>query len=214
MYRTSEGNRILLGAERRLFETCLGMIVDMLDDDDVDFGFEAFDNLRRNQKLAALYIAARGLLRPDEPPPKLTAFLEATVATVYQFAKEQVEQEIVFPLTDGEDDGEDEGEGEGTAWRRLVLNAAREHSASELPDEHCDETDEWDYVIDGLADRVLWDQDYALLQCLDATPEKRREAQETLGVAADYFTEIPPDPPDSQTNLYLDALRGLTASVR
>jgi hypothetical protein len=205
MYRTSEGNRILLGAERHLFETCLAMIVDMFDDDS-DFGFEAFDNLRRNQKLAALYIAGRGLLCPDEPPPKLTAFLEATVATVYQFAKEQVEQEIVFPLS--------EDEGEGTAWRRLVLNAAREHSASELPDENCADTGEWDYVIDCLADRVLWDQDYALLQCLDATPEKRREVQETLGVAADYFTEIPPDPPDSQTNLYLDALRGLTASVR
>jgi hypothetical protein len=203
MYRTSEGDRILLGAERHLVETCLAMMVDMFDDDS-DFGFEAFDNLRRNQKLAALYIAGRGLLCPDEPPPKLTAFLEATVATVYQFAKEQVEQEIVFPLS----------EDRRTAWRRLVLNAAREHSASELPDEHCDETDEWDYVIDGLADRVLWDQDYALLQCLDATPEKRREVQATLGVAADYFTEIPPDPPDNQTNLYFDALRGLTASVR
>jgi hypothetical protein len=45
-----EGDRILLGAERRLFETCLAMIVDMLAADlfcdDTDFGLAAFDNFR------------------------------------------------------------------------------------------------------------------------------------------------------------------------
>jgi hypothetical protein len=82
MYRTSEGDRILLGAERHLFEASLAMIVDMLADDlfcdDSDFGFEAFDNLRRNQKLAALYIAGRGLQVTGCASPPRAAFVRTT----------------------------------------------------------------------------------------------------------------------------------------
>ena len=84
MYRTSEGERILLGAERRLFEESLAMMVDLLATGDCDFGVQVFDDLQRGQKLFALYRAARGLLQPDEPPPELTAFLEGAVASVYR----------------------------------------------------------------------------------------------------------------------------------
>ena len=77
MYRTAAGDRILSGAERRLFETCLAMIVDMLADDS-DFGFEAFDNLRRNQKLAALYMAARVLQVTGFASPPRAAFVRTT----------------------------------------------------------------------------------------------------------------------------------------
>jgi hypothetical protein len=204
MYHTPEGNRILLDAERLLFSECAGMIVDMLDEGYYASDFQAFEELPRNQKLAVLYRAVRALLHPSEKPPKLTAFLEAAVASVYQFAKERVRQEIVDPLSDDE-----------TSWRRLVLEAAHEQDVSEnLPEVQCDDPDEWEWVIESLADRVLWDQDYALTAALDATPEKRRQLQEALGVAADYFTDVPPDPPEAQINLYIDALRGLTQPIR
>ncbi len=35
-----------------------------------------------------------------------------------------------------------------------------------------------------------------------------------LGVADDYYTDVPPDPPDEQINLYVDALKGLTLEAR
>jgi hypothetical protein len=55
LYHTPGGNRILLGAERSFFTHTLAMIVDLLADDDAEFGIAAFDELRRNQKLYALY---------------------------------------------------------------------------------------------------------------------------------------------------------------
>ena len=45
MYRTSKGERILLGAERRLFEESLAMMVDNLSVCGGDFGVPAFDQI-------------------------------------------------------------------------------------------------------------------------------------------------------------------------
>ena len=90
MYRTSKGERILLDAERRLFEESLAMMVDNLSVCDGDFGVPAFDQLQLGQKLFSLYRAGRALLQPDEPPPEITAFLEAAVAAVYQHVSDMV----------------------------------------------------------------------------------------------------------------------------
>ena len=35
-----------------------------------------------------------------------------------------------------------------------------------------------------------------------------------VGMADDYYTDVPPDPPDDQADLYVDALVGLTADAR
>ena len=86
VYHSPIGQRILLSAERRLFEESLGRMVDHLAIDDYEFGVQVFDELQRGQKLFPLYRAGRGLLHPDEPPPELTAFLEGAVATVYRHA--------------------------------------------------------------------------------------------------------------------------------
>jgi hypothetical protein len=55
------------------------MIVDLLAEDDMDFGVMPFDGLQRNQKLVVLHGSARGLLHPTEPTPKLTAYIESLV---------------------------------------------------------------------------------------------------------------------------------------
>jgi len=90
MYHTPGGDRILLGAERRFFTHSLAVIVDLLADGDMEFGTTPFDELQRPQKLVVLYHSARGLLHPSEPTPKLTAFIESAVATVFEHAKVQV----------------------------------------------------------------------------------------------------------------------------
>jgi len=205
MYHTPRGDRILLGAERRFFVESLGTIIDLLATDDMEFGVAPFDELQRNQKLVVLYISARGLLRPGEPPPKLTAFIESAVATVYEFAEVQVHQELDDPELR-----------QGTPyWRRLVLEAAREQiEPDELPDDTSGDKETWTLLMECLAGRVLWDSDYEWRESLDLPPEESRHFHATLGVDDDYYTDVPPDPPDDQSNLYLDALMGLTADAR
>jgi len=126
LYHTPYGDRILLDAERSLFTHSLGMLVDMLAEGDLDFGVASFQQLQRNQKLVTLYRSARALLHPDEPVLELTAVVESAVATVYEFVKDLIDEEI---------DGRDvPGE---SFWRSLVLEAAREQTAiDELPEEY------------------------------------------------------------------------------
>ena len=176
MYHTPEGDRILLGAERRFFTHSLAMIVDLLADEDMEFGVAPFDELQRNQKLAVLYMAARGLLQSDEPMPKLTAFVESAVATVYEHAKDQVSQEIDDP----------ESSGAALFWRRLVLEAVREHvPADDLPrDADCDK-DTWTFLVECLAGCVLWDNDYEWQESLDLPPE-----ESSAGACSTWTTTI------------------------
>ena len=68
MYKTSRGDRVLKGVERRLFVPTLGTLVDLFSDVDLEVGIPPFDELQRNQKIAALHLVARGLLCPDQPP--------------------------------------------------------------------------------------------------------------------------------------------------
>jgi hypothetical protein len=181
------------------------MIVDMLSQDDMDFGIEVFDQLQRNQKLAILYRAARALLHPDESVIKLTAFVEAAVAVVYEHAKDMVDQEIDEPGIFGE----------SAFWRTQILDAVCEGvHPDELPEVSDDSKEIWHFMIELLAGSVLWDDDYASDQCLDLPPEEAKQHREELGITDDYYTDIPPDPPDDQLDLYLDALRGLTIDVR
>jgi hypothetical protein len=205
MYHTPAGDRILLDAERRFFVHSSAMIVDMLAGGDLEFDVAAFDRLQRNQKLAALYVGARGLLRPNEPPPKLTAYVEAAVATVYEFARQEVYQEIDDP----------EFSENPTYWRRLVLEAARERAElDEFPEVTSNDKGLWNLLIECLAGCVLWDIDYALEGTMDLPPEKSRKARDVLGLDEDYYTDVPDDPRDDQVKLYLDALIGLTLEAR
>lgn len=181
------------------------MIVDIFADGDTEFGIAPFDELQRNQKLVALYSSARGLLHPNEPTPKLTAFVEAAVATVYEHAKEQVYLEIDDP------DSSDET----SFWRRLVLEAARQQVAlDELPCDSDPDKGIWNFLIECLIGCVLWDNDYESQESLDLPPEASKRYRATLGITEDYYTDVPPDPPDDHVNLYVDALMGLTADAR
>lgn len=205
MYHTPSGDRILLGAERRFFTQSLAMVIDLLAESDMKFGVVPFDELQRNQKLIALYKSSRGLLRPNEPAPKLVAFIESAIAIVFEHAKELVYQEIDEPHSSAET----------SFWRRLVLDAVREQvGLEELPsDTDCDK-ETWTFLVECLAGCVLWDNDYASQESLDLPPEKSRQFRSLLGMADDYYTDVPPDPPDDQANLYIDALVGLTADAR
>ncbi len=205
MYPTPSGERILLGGERRLFEESLGMMVDYLSDGDFGFGVPAFDELQLGQKLFALYRAGRALLEPDEPSPERTAFLEAALATVYKHVLDMVVQEINDP----------DLASRRPSWRQLVIAAACDSdNIDEVPKETSRNKEDWEIVVDCLADDLLRDRDFELEIHLDADPDKSREVKDIMGTSEDYYAAVAHDPPDDQLNLYIDALKGLTPRGR
>src|SRR5437868_3285945 len=100
MWWTPNGERILKGAEATVFREALGVLSDLIYDDEggtFHFGVTLFDNLQRGQKLAVLAETAGALLREDAPMPKLTAVREAAVAVVYRHMLEMVQLELEDP---------------------------------------------------------------------------------------------------------------------
>ena len=193
-----------MGSERRLFEQSLGMIVDQLSVFDGDLGVPAFDQLQLGQKLYALYRAGRALLVPDEPPPEITAFLEAAVATVYKHIFDMLIQEIDEPEFEQQ-----------PSWRQMISEAARQSdSIDHVPPASSRNKEEWEIIVDCLADDVIRDRDFEMQLHLDADPEKSRNVKQMMGISENYYTAVAHDPADDQLNLYIDALKGLTPRGR
>jgi len=116
MWWTPDGERILQGAEARLFREALGVLVDMVREDDeglLQFSAPPVDKLQPNQKLAVLAEVGGALLQESQPMPGLTAVRKAAVGAVYEAIMLMVEMEIDQPP---------EGR-ESPTWRELVLAA-------------------------------------------------------------------------------------------
>ena len=100
MWWTSNGERVLDGAEASLFRECLARLVDdlyTLRDEDFAVGVTVFDRLTRTQKMAMLAVVGGALLRRDIPMPELTAVSEATVAAVFAYLRGDVGFELDEP---------------------------------------------------------------------------------------------------------------------
>ena len=201
MWWTPDGERILQGAEAGLFREALGMVVDMVRDDNESLwqlGAPPFDHLQPNQKLAVLAQVGSALLCQDEPMPKLTAILESAVGAIYEAIRVMVEMEIDQPpewrLS--------------PTWRELVLAACRERGIDELLDPQSDDLDEWEVLVSSLADSVLWDEDWRDGESLlDADPKAGGAVKKLLGIDDDYYVVAPPDPTD-------DEMEGIWATLR
>lgn len=201
MYRTPVGDRILSPAEAQLFAESLRTIGDYLRDMELTMGASVFDDLQRNQQIGVLHTIARALLCEDEPAPALTAPIEAGVWCVYQNIRDMIEVEL--------DDSA--GLMPGATWRRLILAACREAEVGEeLPEEDCRDQREWDFPIDFLESRALWDYDWQLEDSIDLAPDASRRLKDELGIADDYFVAVPPDPPDAEAERLLKAMIELT----
>ena len=219
MYRTSQGERTLRGAECRLFAKSLGMVVDYLSGGDYEAGVTLFDDLQRNQKIAVLLGVSKALLRDNVCPPPLTAISEAAVAAVFQHMQERIVDEIRESgrdeLSDASDVFGEELKDIGPSWRTLVLNACQETSAVDRllrPDDSNE--DEWSFLIDCLQDRVLWDSDWEMVDQQDIDPEQQRRVKEEMGIDEDYFVWVPPDPKDELAARMLTELQYLTPEGR
>jgi hypothetical protein len=102
-------------------------------------------------------------------------------------------------------------------WRKLVLDVALADGSpsSELPAASCRDEGEWECLLDSIAMRVLWDDDYMDTEAvLDATPDSARRYRRKLGIERDYFIAVAPDPKEADISAIRERLRQLCRDDR
>jgi hypothetical protein len=200
VWRTPNGERTLIGAEAALIRDLVGYLYDQIDifygdpEDSYKIGISGFDRLQASQQLALLYEVAAGLLEAQEPVPKLTALREATVAVLFEELRVGVEMEISGEIADDGFQFEPY-----VSWRERILAVYLEDggSAANLPDVTCPDRDEWDCLIDALADRILWDADWDMEALfLDDSPENSSYLKEVMMISEDYYQDVAPARPE------------------
>jgi hypothetical protein len=200
------GDRVLRGAEWDLFREALAGVWELVEES-FDGGtpwfvadIAAFDYLQPGQKLALLALVGKELRNKTTPTPEHTAHNEAAIAAVFEFVRKSILVEI-----------DDEA---GTFWRGLVLAAYRGTGARRgelLPAAACDDPDEWEPLIRGLADRILGDDDYAMSgDFLDFEPRKARDLLAAARIEDDYYVAAAPDPAGEELEQARRTLRQLT----
>lgn len=202
MWRTPNGNKIITGPVGLLFAEGLRSIADEMrncleyGEDDYGIGVRAFDSLTTEQKIWSLHKVTFGLFDEHTPPCSLVAYLEATIAGIF----EQIESCICLEI-DMEDDNDFQEY--KYHWRQLVL-AAFELTEMNAP-EHLEEDeiplvvestdiDHWKDSLSYLEGEVFWDDDYLYDDFNDYPPEVKKEVYTKLTIADDYYSSIPPDP--------------------
>lgn len=164
-------------------------------------GIRLFDELSTCQKIALLATVGRALLEENIPSPPLDAVHEATVGMLFETLSRALECEIYDAQFFPDDDI--------TAWRRLVLAAARETDGDdgELPDPRSCNMDDWSLLIEVLDSYVLWDDDWNTPELvMDSSPEEARAVKQSLAISDDYYTAIAPDPTEADLKLARAAL--------
>jgi len=206
MWRTECGERILEGAEAIVFAESLSSLLDeaiMGTLDDYDLGIECFDNLTFGQRISTLATIGNGLLRKDVPSVELTAVVEGAIAAVFQHLKYQIIYEIDVPEFPSN-------------WRELVI-AAREQIGGEIdgiPESTCTDTKEWDFEVDQLSDRILWDADYESGHIfMDHPPDMTEWLKDMADIPDDYFLAIADDLTDTEAKAQIKELRNLCDSI-
>lgn len=241
MWWTPDGERILQGAEWELFSEGLSVLWDRVENS-FDFpelaetGITAFDTLQLNQKLWLLAAVGRALSDAGTSYPDLTANNEATVAAVFRLIAEEVECEVE-EAADPEWIKHLDTPDDATSWRRLIFAAYQEAVESDetstgisTPEELSDDedpdgiweapavdsknTDDWEFLVDDLANRILWeDRDYeAGHHFMDVDPLEADLKKELLGIQDEYYTDVVPDPTDAEIEEIRQTLRTLCGS--
>jgi hypothetical protein len=203
MWHTPKGQRVLNGAEAALIRASLECVVDLVEaesegDEPWQFDIRLFDQLGWSHKLALLAKVGGALLIDTVAPVELNGINEAAVAVLYRNINEQVVIEV--------DSHDDSAQFDGTPcvyWRTLVRDAwmAVEGNAMQTTEEFqfpvCEGRDleDWEILVEVLQDQVLWDEDWEMDDLfMDVDPELSSLRKNKLGISADYYTAIVPEP--------------------
>ena len=203
MWHTNCGDRTLEGAEASLFAEALWDFVSELtvDEGDFDVGLNVFDRLTYGQKASLLSIIGNGLFKPDIPMHTLTAPVESAIAAVFDFLKILVSLEIDEPEIKSN-------------WRKMILAARREVGVDDLPDEDCQDEQEWLIEIEELSYLILWDYDFEDEDLyIDKPPEEAQALKYIMCMRDDYFLEVPEDLKPKEIETKLSELKILCRSI-
>ena len=204
MWRTECGERILDGAEAIVFAEALPSLLDeaiMGTLDDYDLGIECFDNLTFGQRISVLTIVGNGLLRKDVPSVELTAVVEGAIAAVFQHLRYQIIYEIDEPDFPSN-------------WRELVVAARKEAEGVDIPNSTYIDTKEWEFEVEQLSDRILWDVDYESGHIfMDHPPDMSEWLKDMADIPDDYFMAIADDLTDEEAKAQIKELKKLCDSV-
>jgi hypothetical protein len=213
MWMTTEGVRTLCGAEATLLRHALAFAADIVEQkaDSVAahwyFDVPPFDELEWRQQLVLLSDVGAALLDDDDPPPTRSAVVEATAAVLYrailQAIEIEIDSEMLFAAEEGFPD-------DLPSWRELVLDACREAEVEDLPPADSTDLGEWELLVEILSTDVLWDEDWQAAELfLDVDPQRGNMVKDMMGIEADYFVAIPPDPDARSLSVARARLRGL-----
>ena len=225
-WHTPTGDRCLVGEEAEMVRDSLATMVQELascretEEPPWEYGITLFDELTWQQQLAVLDLLATNLLQETDETLELSGINEAAVAAVYQNIVQQIELEIeLHPVSPVEF---------RCRWRQAALDAYRENEDDDVLrqeilsqdanrssvfdiDAECLEVDRWRWLVELLADRVLWDRDFEMVnEMIDAPPERAAAMRAALGITPGYYTAIAPDPTDQQVDALFESLEHLT----
>jgi len=198
MWHTSQGNRALTGPEARVFaEGLLGFVDEACtwDIDDHCTGIKAYDRLTKGQKLSVLRTIAEGLLCAHVEPVSLTGSLEGTITAIFNFIEAQVIAELDMKDI-------------GSNWRQMVRDARQEYEDELVISMDNSSRGDWEFQIECLADRILWDSDCDTGEILMDLPQEQSEAVKMLmGIPDAYMQTIPDDLGDEDIQAALKDIR-------
>jgi hypothetical protein len=204
MWHTSKGDRILTGPEARVFaEGLLGLVDDSCtwNVDDYCSDIKAFDQLTHGQKLSILRTIAEGLLCAHVKPVTPTGALEGTITAIFTFIEDRVITEL-------------EMEDFGSFWRRLVWDARQVSDAEFLITVDNTSHTDWEFQLDGLSTRILWDSDFATGELLmDLPPEESEAVKMLMGIPDAYMQTLPDDLSDGEIQGALEDIRRICAPL-
>ena len=204
MWHTERGDRVLRGAEAKVFaEGLLDLAESQLSaHSDFRSGIPVFDTLTYPQKIAVLQQVAEALFREAAPMPELTAVLEGAAGAVIQSVRLLVEGEVQG-VTGGD-----------RSLRMLVNTACRDLGVEHVPNPSSASIDEWAFCVDCLHDAILWDSDYLIEDTfVDLPPEEAQVLKKDMGVADEYFLSVAPEPKADQVAALLAGLEALCHEV-
>lgn len=226
-WKTPDGDQYLNGAEADILRSTLGVMVDQIltnldfpGDRLWTFDVQLFDELSSAQQLCLIQNVAEHLLTETHETPDLNAVNEAAVYAIYRALAIQIEIEV-------------DTEKHGTAycddpesiffWRQsaLVAHAQAYPYATEVdslddndwcvPTATCKDMSQWDFLVDSLADRILFDRDFELAGTfLDAEPAKAAALKQILGIKDDYYTDVSGDANPDQIEKMICSIRALS----
>lgn len=214
----------MTGVEAQLLREVIDTMVDNIEmardlGQSHSVGVLLYDNLQPTQQMTMLYRVANALLRDDVPEPDLTAVNEATVYAIFRELYFAIEIEIDTEAMD--DEFGDERPCDSPFSLRSLTLAAWQSSMSEeeieefeqdgsMPNVTSSDMSQWDMVIEGLADRILWDRDFEMEYLMaDEEPARSALLKRHMGIDEDYYTAVASDVGDSQYEKIRDEIRNL-----